>query len=203
MTRPQVVVFDLGKVLVDFDYSIAARRMAARAGMSAPDIQEFIDHSPLLFRFETGHITREEFFAEVRSATGFAGTIEEFGEVFGDIFNPIESMVLLHDELRQAGVPTFIFSNTNELAVGHIRRSFPFFGRFDGYILSYEHGSMKPADRIYEVVEAKSGRLGAELMYFDDRTENVEAGSRRGWRAVLHVSPDASRQAVQQAGLLK
>lgn len=203
MARPQVVVFDLGKVLVDFDYSIAARRIAARARMNAPDIQEFIDHSPLLFRFETGHMTRKEFFAEVRSATGFAGTIEEFGGFFGDIFSPIEPMVRLHDELRQAGVPMFIFSNTNELAVSHIRGSFPFFGQFDGYILSYEHGSMKPEDRLYEVVEAKTGRLGAELLYFDDLPENVEAGSRRGWHAVQHVSPDASRQAVQQAGLLK
>ena len=202
MTKPSIVVFDLGKVLLDFDYGIAARRIAARAWMKAPDIQKFIDHSPLLFRFETGRMLREEFFAEIRSATGFAGTIEEFVGFFGDIFNPIEPMVLLHDELRQAGVPTFIFSNTNELAVSHIRRSFPFFGRFDGYILSYEHGSMKPEDRLYEVVEAKTGRLGPELLYFDDRTENVESGSRRGWRAIQHVTPDASRQAVRQAGLL-
>jgi len=31
MITPKAVVFDLGKVLVDFDYGIAARRIAARA----------------------------------------------------------------------------------------------------------------------------------------------------------------------------
>ena len=203
MAPPEAVVFDLGKVLVDFDYSIAARRIAAQARMSAPDIQSFIDHSPLLFRFETGRMTRQEFFAEVRTATGFDGTLLEFTEFFADIFTPMEPMVRLHSELRQAGVPTFIFSNTNELAVGHIRSRFPFFRDFDGYILSYEHGSMKPDDPLYEVVETKTRRRGPSLLYFDDRPENVKTGSGRGWTAVQHISPEASRTAVQQAGLLK
>jgi len=46
--------------------------------------------------------------------------------------------------LRAAKVPTFIFSNTNDLAIEHIRRNFPFFEQFDGYIFSYEIGGMKP-----------------------------------------------------------
>jgi len=203
MAPPEAVVFDLGKVLVDFDYRIAARRIAAQARMSAQDIQAFIDHSPLLFRFETGRMTRDEFFAEVRSATGFGGALREFTEFFSDIFTPIEPMVRLHSELRQAGIPTFIFSNTNELAVGHIQNRFPFFRDFNGYILSYEHGSMKPDDPLYDVVEAKTGRRGPALLYFDDRPENVETASRRGWRAVQHLSPDESRRAVRNAGLLK
>ncbi|HKS37186.1 MAG TPA: HAD family phosphatase [Verrucomicrobiae bacterium] len=203
MAPPEAVIFDLGKVLVDFDYSIAAHRIAARARMTAPDIQASIDHSPLLFRFETGRMSREEFFAEVRSTTGFDGTLQEFTESFADIFTPIEPMVRLHSELRRAGIPTFIFSNTNELAVGHIRSRFPFFGDFDGYILSYEHGSMKPDDALYDVVEATTGRRGASLLYFDDRLENVKTASGRGWRAVHHISPDESRKAAQQAGLLK
>ena len=78
MNSPEVIVFDLGKVLVDFDYGIAARKIAARGDISALDVQRLLDHSPLLFRFETGRLTREQFFAEVRAATGFRGDIEEF-----------------------------------------------------------------------------------------------------------------------------
>ncbi len=48
MNTPRVVVFDLGKVLLDFDYSIAARGMAAQSSVSPRQVQEFIDHSPLL-----------------------------------------------------------------------------------------------------------------------------------------------------------
>ena len=71
--RGQVVVFDLGKVLVDFDYGIAARKIAARARLSAREIQRLIAHSSLLFRLETGEINNEQFFGEVCAATGFVG----------------------------------------------------------------------------------------------------------------------------------
>ena len=126
LTRPKAVIFDLGKVLVDFDYAIAGRSIAGRGRLSADQVRQFIDHSPLLYRFETGQISKEQFFAEIQATTGFTGSIEQFSEIFSDIFTPIEPMVTLHVELRERGVPTYIFSNTNELAVARIRRNFPF-----------------------------------------------------------------------------
>src|SRR5207244_9141579 len=138
-----------------------------------------------------------QFFCEVRAATGFEGTIDEFSEFFADIFTPIGEMVALQDELRERRVPTYIFSNTNELAVAHIRRNFPFFSRFDGYILSYEQGAMKPDPRLYEVVEAKTGCRSRELFYIDDRPENIETAAGRGWQVILHEAPDQTRKAIQ------
>src|SRR3989304_1850896 len=107
--KPSIVVFDLGKVLVDFDYSIAGRRIAAQSKLSAAEIQSFLDHSPLLFRYETGLMTRQEFFEVVRDHTSFRGTYEEFGEFFADIFTEIPPMIELHATLRRNGVPTYIF----------------------------------------------------------------------------------------------
>ena len=37
----KAVVFDLGKVLVEFDYAIAGRKLAARANMAAADLAGF------------------------------------------------------------------------------------------------------------------------------------------------------------------
>lgn len=153
-----VVVFDLGKVLVDFDYTIAANRVAARSSQPVHNLRDFFGGSPLLARFETGLLTREQFFSEIRTATGFNGSVEEFADYFADIFVPIPPMIELHAGLRKKKVPTFIFSNTNEIAVGHIRRKFPFFSGFDGYILSYQVGAMKPDAKIYAALEKMSGR---------------------------------------------
>ena len=203
MPRPEVIVFDLGKVLVDFDYSIAARRIAGRGKMLPEPLRGFIDHSPLLFRYETGLMNREQFYKEICAITGFCGDIEEFGVAFADIFAPIPPMVQLHATLRKAGFPTYIFSNTNDLAVGHIRRKFPFFNDFDGYILSYEHGAMKPDAKLYEVVEKVSGHAGGEILYLDDRPENVAAGAARGWQVILQQSPERTRAAIVELGLLK
>jgi HAD superfamily hydrolase (TIGR01509 family) len=202
MSNPRIVVFDLGKVLVDFDYSIAARRIAARCTVPQDQLRLFIQHSPLLLRYETGRVTTQQFYDEIRRAAGFTGTREEFGEFFADIFAEIPAMVGLHGRLRAKGIPTYIFSNTNELAVIHIRRRFPFFAEFDGYVYSFEHGVMKPDAGLYEVVERTTGRRGEEIAYIDDRPENVEAGAARGWRVILQESPEATRRALAGLGLL-
>lgn len=199
---PTAVIFDLGKVLLDFDYGIVARRLAAHSGRDAEQIRGLLDQSPLLHRFESGRMTNDEFFREVSALTGYTGVFEEFADIFGDIFAPIAPMIDLHAQLRARGVPTFIFSNTNDLAIRHIRANFPFFANFTGYIYSHEARAMKPDARIYEVIEQRTQRTGAALLYVDDRKENVDAGAARGWRVVHHESPEQTIAAVRAAGLL-
>jgi len=202
MQIPKVVVFDLGKVLVDFDYTIAARKIASRGKLMAEKVFEFIALSPLLFKYETGLITRQQFFSAICEGTGYCGDIEEFSGFFADIFTPIEPMVELHTNLRKAQIPTYIFSNTNDLAVTHIRKNFPFFNNFDGYILSYEVGAMKPDAKIYEALEKMADRKGSEVLYLDDRQENVDAGAARGWQIILQESPEKTLAAIRKLGLL-
>src|ERR1700722_9982514 len=141
MSVPSVVVFDLGKVLVDFDYGIAAKKIAQRSRFNPAQVRDLLDHSPLLYRFDADLRTKEEFYGEVCAACGFSGTLDEFCAAFADIFSEIKSMIQMQAALRAAGIPTFIFSNTNDIAIGHIRERFPFFSGFDGYVLSYEHGA--------------------------------------------------------------
>jgi HAD superfamily hydrolase (TIGR01509 family) len=202
MTVPKAVVFDLGKVLVDFDYAIAARRIAARGSLTMPELAWFVNQCPLFLQYELGVVTTQQFFEEIRRLTGFRGSLAEFGECFADIFSPIEPMIQLLATLRQRGLSAYAFSNTNELAAEHIRRSFPFYATFNGCILSYQHGVMKPDPRLYEVVEREARRRGADLLYLDDRPENVAAGAARGWQAILHESSEKSLAAIRKLGLL-
>ncbi len=202
MSMIKAVAFDLGKVLLEFDYGIAGRKIAARATMAAAELGQFLVHVPLIVRYETGLITSEQFFQEVRAASGFLGDLEEFAASFAEIFTPIEPMVQLQAELRRRGLPTYIFSNTNELAIRFIRRNFPFFANFDGYILSYEHGAMKPEAKLYEVVEARCGCRGSEILYLDDRPENIAAGAARGWHVILQESAHKTRTAIEKLGIL-
>jgi FMN phosphatase YigB (HAD superfamily) len=196
MNQKPVFIFDLGKVLVDFNYTIAARKVAARSRKSPHDLHAFLGASPLLGEYESGRLTREGFFDAIRSQIDFQGDVVEFGNYFADIFAEIEPMIGLHAELRERGFKTYIFSNTNDLAVEHIRRNFPFFVNFDGYIFSYEVGAMKPLPKIYEAMEAMAGKSGSDLIYIDDRPENIASGAARGWHAILHETPELTRAAV-------
>ena len=201
MHPPKVVVFDLGKVLLDFDYAVAARRIAARSSATPEQVRQFIDQSPLLARYESGEMSTPQFFEAVRRAIGFAGSLEEFGEDFADIFTEMPEMIALQDWLRHSGIPTYLFSNSNDLAISHIHRRYPFYSRFDGYILSYERGALKPQPRIYEVVERETQQSGDNIAYFDDRAENVAAGAARGWRTIVHESAAKTTQALRTWGL--
>jgi FMN phosphatase YigB (HAD superfamily) len=44
---------------------------------------------------------------------------------------------------------------------------------------------------------------GGEILYVDDRPENIETGKSRGWNAVLHTSPAETIPQVQSAFLTR
>jgi FMN phosphatase YigB (HAD superfamily) len=201
MSLSEVVVFDLGKVLIDFDYGVSAAKIARQSRFTPQQVRQLLDHSPLLYRFETGLLTDRQFYGEVCAACGYSGTLDDFCGVFADIFSEIKPMTAMQAALRAHGVPTYIFSNTNGIAVAHIGKKFPFFANFDAYIYSYEHGSMKPDAKIYEVVERITGRQDGQIVYLDDRVENIEAARVRGWRALLHKNPEETIPALRHLGL--
>jgi len=199
---PLAVVFDIGKVLLDFDYAIAARQHAGHSPLPADAIHELLNsHSALLAEYETGLMSTEDFFARFRALTGYRGTLAQFRAAFGDIFTPIEPIIALHASVRSRGIPTYIFSNTNEIAIGHIRLTYPFYQEFTDYILSYEQGAMKPEPRIYAAVERFAGVPPERIFYVDDREENIAQALARGWQAVHHTDIATTLAAARRAGL--
>jgi 2-haloacid dehalogenase len=201
--KPEVAVFDLGKVLLDFDYMITARQLADDCDVSAEGLLRLIDQTRLLLDYEEGKTTTDEFYSEVCRQTGYRSSFEKFRDAFAGIFAESPAMVSLHARLKSVGIPCFIFSNTNEIAIHHVRRKFPFFAKFDGYVFSYEHKSMKPDARLYECVEEATGRSGAAIIYIDDRAENIAAAKPRGWQTVHHTAPELSIAAFESLGLLE
>jgi HAD superfamily hydrolase (TIGR01509 family) len=201
MTKPEVIVFDLGKVLLDFDYAKAAKLIAANGRFTPEQIGAHINQSLIHTRFETGHMTEKEFLTEAMTVTGFQGTEPEFAKIFCEIFEPIPQLIDFHASLKKRGIPTFIFSNTNILQLGYIRRTYPFFGGFDDYILSFEHGAMKPQEKLYEVVEQRTRRRGEQILYIDDRPENILAGAARDWQTILQEHPEKTLAALKLMGL--
>jgi hypothetical protein len=78
MIRPQAVVFDLGKVLLDFDYRIAARALSGNGTCDAEDIFSVLLGTPLLLQYECGITSSAEFYQRFCSSTGYCAGPEEF-----------------------------------------------------------------------------------------------------------------------------
>ena len=88
---------------MDFDYSIAARKVAARSTKSLLNLVYLLSNSSLIVEYECGQVTRQQFFEQVRDAVGFQGDLAEFGGYFADIFTEIPQMIALHAEVRRRG----------------------------------------------------------------------------------------------------
>jgi HAD superfamily hydrolase (TIGR01509 family) len=199
---PEVVVFDLGKVLVDYDYAITAKKIAPCCKLSVQELRSVLDESPLFAKFECGLIGNEEFFSEICARTGYCGLRQEFDLHFADIFTEIKPMIRAHAQLRARKIPTYILSNTNDISTAHIRRTYPFFANFDGYVLSYQHKVMKPDPQIYRILEKQCGRTGAQILYLDDRIENAEGAKACGWQVIHHQTPEESIRIMKSLGVL-
>lgn len=184
----KIVAFDLGKVLLDFDYMRAAGRLLPLYGVFPLKVVGILTGSGLLEQLELGEINDDEFYEEVARLTKFKGTRQDFMEVFGDIFTPIDEMIAFQGELKQKGIPTYVFSNTNDTAVKWISEHYPFYNTFDGYFLSYKLKVAKPDERFYIALENATGKKGSDIIYIDDRQENIDGALKRGWDGIMFDS---------------
>jgi FMN phosphatase YigB (HAD superfamily) len=153
-----------------------------------------------MIEYESGRLDSRGFYTQLCDLAGLKVDYVRFRMFFGDIFTPISEMVAAQAQLRAQDVPTFIFSNTNEIAVTHIRATYDFFNRFTDHILSYQVGGMKPHAAIYSALEERTGRKGQQIFYLDDRLENIHAAQARGWRTVHHTTPALSLASLRDAG---
>ena len=197
----RVVAFDIGRVLLDFDYGIFVRRMAPRTRLDVSALDALLNQSPLLAAYESGQIDCAKFFRKIQADTGFNGTQEEFSALFEEIFTPIDAMMELHAQVVACGIPAWTFSNTNAMAVRHISRAYEFWARCAGHILSHEVGALKPDAAIYTTLESTTEATGYDIAYIDDLQDNVDAALKRGWSAVRYENPGQARVAFRKMGI--
>ena len=57
---------------------------------------------------------------------------------------------------------------------------------------------MKPQAKLYEVVERMTKRRREQMLYIDDRPENIAAGAARGWQTILQETPEKTLAAVEK-----
>jgi 2-haloacid dehalogenase len=115
---------------------------------------------------------------------------------------PIPGSHALVERLAAAGVPLFCLTNFGDEFWELFRPTQPIFDQFEDIIVSGKEKVAKPEPRIYEIVEQRSGRVGAQLFFTDDNPANIAAAKARGWDAHLFRDASALEAALVGAGLL-
>ena len=197
----EALLFDLGKVLVDFDFDLGMKRFGARTSLSAEEFKAIILDQSWVRRYEHGEISSADYHRYLRDAGRLDMHLDEFHEAWSSVFLP---GLIVPEELLanlKARYPLILVSNTNESHADFVSRNYPVLDYFDHKIFSHEVGSMKPDRKIYDAAIAAAGRPPEALFFTDDREENIESAAKLGIRAHQFHSVLKLVKALQNNGV--
>ena len=197
----ETLLFDLGKVLVDFNFEPAMRDFAARSSLPRETFEQVILDRSWIWQYETGAISTAEYHRYLREKGGLEMSLDEFHQTWTAVFLPdlIVPETLLAS--LKARYPLILVSNINESHATYIAKSYRVFDYFDHKILSHEVGSMKPERKIYDLAIAASGKSPESLFFTDDRQENIESALNLGIQAHHFRSVDELVTALKECGV--
>lgn len=196
------VCFDLGRVLVDFDWMRALGDVMAASGLTRADIKERLILSEPFHAFETGRRSPLEFHADLEARLNVRLPYPRFCELWNSIFTgEIAGVVALAERLRERGVPVAVLSNTNALHAEYLRGRFAWLRAWDHVYLSHEIGARKPDAASYRHVLDRLGVAPERTVFVDDLPDNIEGARAVGMQGVLASSPDATLQGLAALGI--
>jgi putative hydrolase of the HAD superfamily len=197
----RAILFDLGRVLVHFDFRIGYEALQKDCGISAADVPKRLAPTGIVEAFESGRMEPRPFFDEFRRILELKLEYERFCEIWSSIFTHQILPTSLIEGLRQR-YRLVLLSNTNALHFSMIREWYgPLLANFDELVLSYEVGAMKPRPEIFDrAIEAARCRA-EECFYTDDIAPYVEAAKAKGIDGVVFESQQQLETALTQRGI--
>ncbi len=103
--------------------------------------------------------------------------------------------------LQRAGIKTGILSNIGDAMEAGIRARFPWLDEFSHHTFSHRLGIAKPDPAIYRHAAEGLQVPADEILFVDDREENILAARAAGMVAVQYPSHEAFVQEMQRLGL--
>jgi len=182
------ICFDLGKVLLHFDWKIMLDRIAEKSPLSSDEISRLLKDDPQAIAYETGSITSAKFFSHLKKRLKYKGAAKELRACFSDIFTPLPDHIALA-ALLAPHYPLAIISNTNEAHIVHAEATYSFFSLFRARIYSHQVKAMKPDRAIYQAALAALGNPDPlEVLFIDDIEHNILGAVKLGWQTI-HLRP--------------
>ncbi|HMN48533.1 MAG TPA: HAD family phosphatase [Ignavibacteriaceae bacterium] len=184
------VVFDLGQVLVRFDYKYFVDKVnKIKPGIGEQFIELYKQNYHIHRDFEKGLISEKVFIDQMLEYLDHKIDGETFCRYWSDIFSLNVEVVALLPEIKK-NFKLYLVSNTNSIHQKYGYQHYEFLKIFDKLFLSHEVGFVKPEKEIYQAVEKFSGFPSNEHIFIDDILEYVEAAKSIGWDGIQFVGYD-------------
>ncbi|XAL99109.1 HAD-IA family hydrolase [Phycisphaeraceae bacterium D3-23] len=194
----QLVVFDLGGVLIRLAPSW--RDAFTHAGLPYPKQLDAPETTVALEKLveieEVGGFGKLGFFDKAGELLGIeSGDLIRAADAY--LRGPFPGIPELLDVLMASPIPTACLSNTNhnhwkDLANPDHPNGLPLLD-LDHPVASQLVGHRKPNPGIYQHLEESTGIQAQNILFFDDRQDNIDAANDRGWNThrVTHPTDTA------------
>jgi putative hydrolase of the HAD superfamily len=195
MENIDAIIFDLGGVLIDIDYT-KTRQAFENLGISNfNELYSQANQQDLFDRFEIGQISGQHFinsllnyFTEPISPNK---VVHAWNAMLLDF--KLDKLTLL--EKLAAKYPLFLLSNTNELHVPIVRQRLskltakPLEAYFSKVYFSHDLGLRKPNSEIFEFVCSENNLNPSTTLFIDDSIQHIEGAKKCGLQTI-HLTPD-------------
>jgi HAD superfamily hydrolase (TIGR01509 family) len=194
-------LFDLGNVLLNFTHEQMFTQIADCFGSDPEQVKLVLLEGGLQARMDAGATDAAQFQLELE--TGLGGQVERQAllAAYSQIFTLNEAMPPLLEQLRDQGVRLILVSNTCDPHFAHIVQEFDLLDRFDGFALSYQVGSLKPAAAIYDHAVALADVPASSCFFTDDLAANVIGARAQGIAAEVFLGAPVLVEQLSARGI--
>jgi putative hydrolase of the HAD superfamily len=181
------IVFDLGQVLLRFDYRYFVEKVNRhKAGIGDKFLEVYENNYEVHRDFEKGLISEKYFISRMLEYLDHTIDEETFCKYWSDIFSFNNDVIALLFALKKK-YKLYLISNTNSIHKRYGYQDYKFLKLFDALILSHEVKFIKPEKEIYLEVKKVSGFPSEEHIFVDDILEYVDAAKSLGWDGIQFV----------------
>jgi HAD superfamily hydrolase (TIGR01509 family) len=181
----KAILFDLGRVLVDYDHQATVEAVAARttAGLAAVE-QLMLAHATAL---GVGELNAEELYELLVAEVGFQDDFPTFIDLYATGIQRNEAALAYAVALQQRpAVTVAVISNTNDAHVRWLDAHIPELMQLDLVMMSNEVALFKPDPAIFELAMELLSVLPAQCIFIDDIADNVAAAQTLGLAGIVH-----------------
>lgn len=199
--RIEAVVFDVGKVIVEWDLALLYRDL-----IPDPAERDWFVATVVTpewhFQHDAGRPLAEMVRERQAEYPEHAALIAHYAANFNQsIPGPVSGTLQIIETLDAAGVPLFAITNFGADLWRHFRPEWPVLDRFRDIVVSGEEKIAKPDPAIYHLAAQRFGFTPAALLFIDDSLANVEAARALGWNAHHFRDALSLREALREFGL--
>jgi putative hydrolase of the HAD superfamily len=203
LAAPQAIVFDFGGVLTGSpDREAVVQFIRQTHQLSEADFEKVNQEKRLAVKAGK---TDEEFWIAYAKEHGIrllSNWSEDFHSVMKSAVGANPEMFALVERLKGANVPVALLSNIDP-RLSKLIRSYGYYELFEPCLLSHEIGVEKPDVKAFEILLKELALPAQDVVFIDDKQENVEAAKKLGIDAIVFESTDQIKSELVKRGVLK